>query len=195
MKCLLLIIAAMGALLTGALAQTVDDPNEGCRLTRDSASGEYTLAWWSRSGRTYFIQQTDDLLHPWAYIPIIEPGADAVIEYGFTSTSSRFFLRLRWTDFFTDDPFTADFDGDKVNNWDELQIGTDPLSAKDTAGLGLPDDWQMKYFGHTGIDPTAIDSTTGLTYLQDFIQGRTPGAGTTTDHAESVALEVYTPLQ
>ena len=87
------------ALIGGAMcnAQTAADVNEGCRLTQNPTTGDYTFGWWGKNARTYFIQQSDDLV-TWTYLPVIESGAAAVTEYGFTSTAPRCFLRLRHTD-------------------------------------------------------------------------------------------------
>ena len=42
-----------------------------------------------------------------------------------------------------------DLDGDKVNNLDEFKKGTNPTDGKDRNGNGIPDDWEMFYFGKT----------------------------------------------
>ena len=108
------------ALIFGAMcnAQTAADLNEGCRLTQDTTPGDYTLSWWGKNAQTYFIQQSDDLI-TWTYMPIIESGAAAVTEYGFTSTAAHLFFRLRHTSAATGgDPETADFDGDGLSNLD-----------------------------------------------------------------------------
>ena len=112
-----------------AHAQTADQDNEGLRLSNLSNTGAFELSWWGRTGLTYFIQYSDDLLSAWSYVPVIEKGADAVIHYGFTDTSERFFFRLRHTTDTAENVDTADFDGDGVSNMDELQQGTDPLIA------------------------------------------------------------------
>jgi hypothetical protein len=77
-----------------ANAQGPDDLNAGQRLTRNASDGSFTFSWWGRSGKTYFIQQTDNLLMPWSYVPIIETGTDDVIAWGFSTTSDKMFLRL-----------------------------------------------------------------------------------------------------
>ena len=122
-------------------AQTADEPNEGARLSRDEATGEYTVRWWGRSGQTYFVQCGDDLIH-WNYVPVIESGNAAVIEYGFTCTADRFFLRLRYTNAATGGaPDTADFDGDGLSNAAEIAVEgphSDPFLA-DTDGDGFGD--------------------------------------------------------
>jgi hypothetical protein len=135
----LALLAAFG-IVHAASAQTAADPNEGSRLTLDSGTGGYDFSWWGKAGRTYFIQQTDDLLTPWVYLPLIESGANDVLSWGFTSTADKFFVRLRYSDIATSDPFNADFDGDKVSNYAELWNGTDPLVSVDSDSDGLPDD-------------------------------------------------------
>jgi len=59
---------------------------------------------------------------------------------------------------------------------------------------GLPP-WWKQYYGIT--DPNAIDPATGLSlsYLQEFLQGRTPGQIPVDQPASAVALEIYTPLR
>jgi hypothetical protein len=42
------------------------------------------------------------------------------------------------------------------------------LSGIDTDGNGLPDAWEMQYFGHLGVDPNADPDGDGLTNLQEY---------------------------
>ena len=125
------------SVLASAAAQTESDPNEGTKLTR-KGSGSWTFSWWGRAGRSYFIQQSHDL-SLWEYKPIIKSGTGEIIEWAFTSSVDRTFLRIRHSDIPTSDPFLADFDGDAVNNYDELFAGTDPLHFNDQDGDGLSD--------------------------------------------------------
>lgn len=157
-------------------AQTAADINDGIRLTQDTGSGEYALAWWGADGRTYFIQHSDDLVN-WSYVPIIESGADDAAEYGFTSTASRFFLRLRHTNAPTGgNPDMADFDGDKVGNLAELTQTTDPLGWTDADNDQMPGDWELAH----GLNPaSAADAagdgdSDGLTNLAEFQNGADP---------------------
>jgi hypothetical protein len=159
--------------LTTAAAQTSTDPNEGSRLTYDSLLGSYDFSWWGQPGRTYFLQHSEDL-SAWEYLPLIESGANAPLSWGFTSTASKFFIRLRNTDIPTSNPFNDDFDGDKISNFDEVVLGTDPLSAVDTDSNGLPDDWERFYFGHIGVDPNATAPGGDMTNLQHFALGSNP---------------------
>lgn len=169
----LAILALVGTTGTGVLAQTAAAPNEGSILTRDPATGAYRFSWWGRAGRTYFLQQSDDLLH-WSYLPVIEAGADEATEWGFASSAPAFFVRLKPVDFPTSDPFGDDFDGDKVSNYDELLQGTDPLLATRDAN-GLPLDWETFYGLPVGLDANApAPRGDGLTYLQAFRLGLNP---------------------
>ena len=45
---------------------------------------------------------------------------------------------------------------------------------KDTDGNGLPDLWQMHYFGHLGVDPNADPDGDGLSNLQEYQQHTDP---------------------
>jgi hypothetical protein len=45
---------------------------------------------------------------------------------------------------------------------------------KDTDGKGLPDRWQMRYFGHLGVDPNADPDGDGLTNIEEFKKGTDP---------------------
>ena len=131
------------------------------------------MSWWGRAGRTYFIQVSEDLL-TWTYLQVIEPGAGQPISWGLSSSAGALFVRLKYSDIPTNDPFGADFDGDGVSNWDELQRGTDPLSGLDANGDGIPDDWEMLYFGTTAIDPNGDDDGDGVTNRQEYLNGTNP---------------------
>jgi len=130
MKKALIALSALFGLLVSSPAQVASDPNEGSRLTHDAVNGTFNLSWWGQTGRTYFIAQSDDLF-TWSYVPVIESGASEVIEWGFTTTAPKLFLRLKYTDVSTADPFADDFDGDGMNNWWEVRAQLDPLVAND----------------------------------------------------------------
>ena len=90
----------------------------------------------------------------WDYAPIIEPGGDEVIDWGFSTSADRLFFRLRHTDVATSDPWTDDFDGDGVPNIAELQQGTDPFSDIDANDNGTPDDYET--FQTSDIDQDGL---------------------------------------
>jgi hypothetical protein len=46
--------------------------------------------------------------------------------------------------------------------------------SPDTAGIGIADWWQLKYFGHVGIDPNTDANNNGLTAYEDFWAGLNP---------------------
>jgi hypothetical protein len=102
--------------------------NEDSRIETTPVSGSYKFTWQSQINRVYFIQTSDENLTNWYYIPEIRIGNGERLQYSFTSNANRFFFRLRYTDQFSDNPETADFDGDGVSNIDEIQSGLDPFN-------------------------------------------------------------------
>ena len=99
----------------------------------------FLFSWTGQADRTYFVQLSTDLME-WEYVPIIETGDGALVEWGFETASDRVFLRLAYKPFTVPDPGDADFDGDGLSNWDEILRGTDPLAAADLDGDGTIDD-------------------------------------------------------
>lgn len=144
-------------------------------MTYNAAQGVHRFAWWGRAGRTYFIQHSGDLIH-WSYLPVIESGTNQPIEWAFAPSDERFFLRLKYTDIPTTDPFGADFDSDKVSNDDELRRGTDPFLALDSDGDGMPDDWELAwgFNPHDSSDASRDDDGDGKTNFEEFLAGTDP---------------------
>ena len=126
-----------------AKAQTATDLNEGLQVAVGAQAGDFTLSWWGKTGHTYFIEQSFDLI-VWDYVPVIESGADAVCGLNFSCTETRQFWRLRYTDVYTEDAANDDFDYDGLLNQQELTLGLDPLEA-DTDADGLPDGWEVAH--------------------------------------------------
>ena len=64
----------------------------------------------------------------------------------------------------------------------------------DTDSDGLPDAWEMQYFGN--LNQGANDNPDGdaLNNLQEYLQGRNPTVGTVEDSGGGVNLRLYTPL-
>ena len=46
--------------------------------------------------------------------------------------------------------------------------------SPDTYGIGIPDWWQLKYFGYVGINPNEDPDNTGMTAYEDFWAGLNP---------------------
>jgi len=138
------------------------------------------MDWNGIAGRTYFIQWSVDLID-WNYVPTIEFGEDPE-PYGFqTEGASKFFVRLRYidADWITtlQEAQDADFDGDKVSNFIELENGTDPFQSLDTDGDGMPNDWETAH-GLNPLDPAdAIldQDSDGNSNSQEFQQNTDPG--------------------
>ncbi len=134
-----LALLAVGLMsVMSAQAQTATDLNEGQCVTKSATTGVFMLSWWGQAGRTYFIQQSSDLM-TWQYVPVVMSGAAAVTGMNFSCSDSRQFWRLRYTDAPTGgNAQTADFDLDGRTNQQELDAGTDVFSA-DTDGDGFDD--------------------------------------------------------
>lgn len=149
-----LFVLVYAALTLHARAQTAADLNEGLTVTAGAQAGDFTLSWWGKAGRTYFIQQSFDLF-TWNYVPVVESGADDVCGMNFSCSDPRQFWRLRYTDqSYTGTAADADFDGDGLTNQQEAELGTDPFSA-DTDGDGISDADEVAL----ASDPKANDWT------------------------------------
>lgn len=164
MKPFLVICALFYALILGAFAQTAGDLNEGTKLEYDSVNSIWRFKWWGRAGNTYFIQHSEDLV-TWSWVPIVEPGDDSIKEWGFTTTSQRFFWRLKYHTGPTTNPGGDDFDGDGVSNLAEVQQGLSPFNA-DSDGDGMPDGYEVA----NGLDPLSNDSL--LDFDGDLVPNR-----------------------
>jgi len=161
MRTTLLMLVFMAGVMS-AKAQTVTDLNEGLQVTVGAQAGEYTVSWWGKAGRTYFIQQSFDLM-TWTYVPVIESGAEAVCGLNVSCSETRQFWRLRYTDqTYTGTAAEADFDGDGVSNQEELDQGLDPFSP-DSDGDGVGDADEIDFsLNKTGNDMT--QNAAGLHY-------------------------------
>lgn len=122
--------------------------------------GDKFLRWYGHTGRSYFVQIADpnNPLAKWLWAPVIEAGNDEEISHEVDGTASKSFFRLKYTDQVpgpNETLETADFDGDGISNWDEINAySTDPLN-NDTDGDGLDDDYEVWYFD---TDPNNIDT-------------------------------------
>ena len=148
-------------------------PNAEMKISRGVEAGAWQLGWQGAKGWTYFLQQSPNAWG-WSYVPWMASGNDGPLGLTVRSAAGAGFFRLRATGRSAADPWTADFDGDRVGNGDELLQGTDPLSAADADANGLPDDWEQFYFGHSGVDPQAIAPGGEMTNLQHFTLGSNP---------------------
>jgi hypothetical protein len=61
-----------------------------------------------------------------------------------------------------------------LNNVPISPVATAQFYVGDTGHIGISDAWQMTYFGHTGIDPTADPMNSGLSNLQKYLFGYDP---------------------
>lgn len=141
------------------VAQTPNDHNEGSRLSYDSTNEIWRFKWWGRAGKSYFIQHSEDLMS-WQYLPLLETGGDGVLEWGFTSTGDKLFLRLK----IYDDPFGTDSDGDGMSDAYEVLNGLDPNNPNDAAG-DIDGDGRSNLTEYLmGSDPVVADGENGAEF-------------------------------
>jgi len=168
------------SIATTTLAQTPGSINEGSQIHYDSLIDQFAFSWWGVDGRTYFVKSSTDLME-WAYVPIIEPGDDQVIQWNFeldntspitgewvwlpdiqdwvffaNTERETIFLRLAYVDIpVIVDVWQDDFDGDTIGNEAEFIYNTDPL-LWDTDGDLVHDGLEI---ASSNLDPTdASDS-------------------------------------
>ncbi|WP_395750842.1 TIGR02597 family protein [Prosthecobacter sp.] len=152
---------ALNVLPAGTQAQTATDPNEGVRVTADASPGAQVLTWYGTPGRSYFVQQSCNLVD-WNYVPVVRDGAGSPDSLNFASTDSRQFWRLKYTDASTNGfsgAAAADFDGDGLANQQELDAGADPFNP-DTDGDGFSDGVEAL----AGTDPKSATDNPGAAW-------------------------------
>jgi hypothetical protein len=160
-------LLVLAFLTVRALAQGPNDLNAGSQLSYSGSSGGFNFSWWGVSGNTYLIKVSDDLVN-WSFLPVVESGSNAVIEWGISSSSSTLFLGLEYITVPPNELSGASFNG-----------------PPDPSGNGLPEDWELFFLGSLGVDPNAYVAWSGsqVTLLEaydtglnpiDFYSGQTP---------------------
>jgi len=141
--------------LAGLHAQTATDANLGSKLTVDGSTSPstYTFSWWGTSERYYLVMSSPDLM-TWAFLPNFNPtGADAVLSVQFTTTADKYFFRA-------------------------LQFDPNDISGMaDTDGDGLPDQWELYYFGDLSRDGSGDWNGDGILDRDAFRFGLNPKGG------------------
>lgn len=177
------------------------DPVPQSQVSFTAGSGStWNLDWIGVPGRTYFAQESVDLVN-WEYLPVLEFGT-GMKGAGIKNTGApKYFYRLRYVDeaLVTTEQQArdADFDGDGIPNWFEVEdVGSDPLDRNsaggDVGGNGLPDGWERYYFGGVGIAiPGAILKPDGLTNKEKADLGLDPNKDYSTPDSTVMAQYDY----
>lgn len=137
----------------GLHGQTAADLNLGATvsLTGPTVPPTFTFSWWGKAGSHYIVESSFDLVAPWVALESYNPpGADAALHVEFTTNSPRIFFRA-----YQFDP-------------------NDITGLADTDMDGLPDKWELYYFGGLGRNGTEDWNNDGLLDRDAFRFGLNP---------------------
>lgn len=185
---------AISFILT-SLACVASEPQTQLLFTKEG-SITWNTSWQGVAGRTYFLQWSHDLL-VWHYGPTLEFGTGTK-SFGFdTQGAEKFFVRLVYMD---DETVTtmqeardADFDGDGIPNWFEVdEIGSNPFDKGSAGGDsdtdGLADGWELFYFTNlVSAAPNGKNSPNGLTNKEKSELGLGPNGDDPSLTSERIA--------
>lgn len=139
------------------------DPNSKLSISASlSRVDEVLLLVQSKPGKTYQIETSKDL-RLWSMSgPLIQSLSDS-ISLTFSTLNPGFF-RVRWI-------ADIDSDSDGFSAWDENVLGTRDDDADQN---GLPDQWELRVFGYTNVDPDADPDGDGVSNFQEFLANTEP---------------------
>lgn len=190
------------ALLAVMAGSATADPATEPKVTLTQGIGTTWNADWTSTwaNRTFFALGSTDLVN-WEFFPVVEFGTGAKITGFDNGGAPKYFFRLKYIDaeWVTTEQAArdADFDGDGIPNWFEVEeLGSDPLD-KDSAGgdqnsNGLPDGWERFYFGALGIaNPATVSQPDGLTIKEKAELGLDPDVDYSSPTASQTATYSY----
>lgn len=177
MKTTFTIISLAALSACNLAAQSADDLDEGIRVEHNPGlTLPYSVKWWARDNVCYFLIESENL-KDWVFYPYGVVGSDGIEGIDLDITAERKFFILLGTDDSSLPPYVLDFDGDGINNGDELlSTALDPFVAQaivDSDTDGLPDYWEEFYFGTGNLskDGTADSDGDGISDKLEW-QGR-----------------------
>ena len=116
-----------------------------------------------------------------------------------TQANIRYEIQSRTNLLQTDWQSEGSIYGSETGNWTPLSVpqnGRENLfirlkSWADSDGSGLPDWWQLQYFGHTGVDPYGNPAGDGWNNLQKFQNGMNPNTFYTPPAPQGVTANLH----
>ncbi|TLD69501.1 hypothetical protein FEM03_17855 [Phragmitibacter flavus] len=120
----LTVLVSLGLATNFLFSQTPTNPNESFTISNEASTEAFSISWWGRSEKIYYLQTSENLID-WAYLPFLEEGADETLTWGLGTNAERQFFRLIIRDHPGGDPKLFDGDGDSYSDWEELLAGTD----------------------------------------------------------------------
>jgi alpha-tubulin suppressor-like RCC1 family protein len=124
-----------------------------------TSSSEATISWNAQPGVLFKIERKTGANGTYSQIgATTQSGVTSFVDTAFTA-GPQYIYRIR----------AANMVGDSAySNW--VLVSTAP----DADENGLLDQWELIYFGHIGVDPTADADNDGFTNLQEFQLGTDP---------------------
>lgn len=172
--CEMLLKTAFAAGWIGGVSLADPEPQAQIELSKNPDL-TWQVAWQGAAGRTYFMQWSNDLRN-WRYTPHIEFGespSPCVVD---PKGAKQYMMRLVYEDnpsvTSKEQARAADFDGDGLKNYLEVEsAGGNPFNS-DTDGDGMPDGWEYAN-GLQVATPDAIADLDrdGLNNLGEFTAG------------------------
>ncbi len=139
--------------------------------------------WWDADSN---VDSANGLTYLQEYQNAIAPGSGPIDNNGLSySWEMQYFGQIRID--------SSQLDGSGLTYLQEYQFGMTPgwgWWQSNTDSNGFLYSWEAQYLNQIGIDPNATDSTTGLTYQQDYTYGVNPGTGTIDSNGISYAWEI-----
>jgi hypothetical protein len=133
------------------------------------------------------VTDTTQITNSWLGITI--HGTSSGVDYDLLYSSPDL-IATNANDWPVDQTVQGAADSDSTFTWVSM-VGRTNLflrarSWQDSDGQGLPDWWQMKYFGHLGVDPWLDSDFDGWSNMDEYILGKNPTAFDTPPPPRSV---------
>lgn len=164
------IVLAAACFTSGAPLSAAVDFRQSLTLDPQTSPPTLTYTWHARSGFRYVVLTTPDLVAPWVQLPLfIATGSDVVAGVNLQFSETKLFLRVF--------EFSA-------RGWSEMA---------DTDADGLPDAWEIAWFGNLTATSAGDPDNDGLSNLAEFHLGGDPNRAPTPAISASLGLRLALP--
>lgn len=148
-----------------ARAQFEIDPAKSPSVVVDDSTAPpvWTFTWWAKRDRHYFVQWSTNLLDDWVTLPNYNPtGHGNFISVHFTHEAEE------------PEPPLYEFEQSDKYFFRVIEFDPNGAGATDSDGDGLPDIWELYYFGDLSRDGTGDYDGDGISDYFEFLGGGDP---------------------